>query len=195
MEHSWPRARLGEGLHALARKTDLRRDIPHIEDPPNAPPPEKDSEQLHDWLDSAAAWLGVEAQALSLPHPELYRFLEAPGPAIIRVSDDAFLLVVGATRRGLRVLDEDARVHTLTRKSVGQRNSESERRPCSSDSSEKSCEDRGGSTRCQSAVIPSGPQPSSPRRMISGRSLLIIPPSSRCHRPAVRCPRRAGPGA
>ncbi len=116
MEHSWPRARLGEGLHALARKTDL----PHIEDPPNAPPPEKDSEQLHDWLDSAAAWLGVEAQALSLPHPELYRFLEAAGPAIIRVSDDAFLLVVGATRRRLRVLDEDARVHTLTRKNVGQ---------------------------------------------------------------------------
>ena len=123
MEHSWPRARLGEGLHALARKTGLRRNIlhiPHIDDPPNAPPPEKDTEQLHEWLDTAAAWLGVEAQALSLPHPELYGFLTAAGPAIVRVSDDAFLLVVDATRRGLRVLDEDARVHTLTRKSVGQ---------------------------------------------------------------------------
>ena len=57
--------------------------------------------------------------ALSLPYPELYGFLAAPGPSIVRVSDDAFLLVVGATRRGLRVLDEEARVHTLTRKSVG----------------------------------------------------------------------------
>ena len=35
---------------------------------------------------------------MSLPHPELYGFLTACGPAIVRVSDDAFLVVVSALR-------------------------------------------------------------------------------------------------
>ena len=86
MEHSWPRARLGEGLHALARKTGLRL---RNEQPPSAP---EDAERLDEWLETAAAWLGVEAQALSLPHPELAGFLRAAGPAIVRISGDAFLL-------------------------------------------------------------------------------------------------------
>ena len=86
MDHSWSRARLGEGLHALARKTGLHLHFLHIEEPPRAP---EDTERLHEWIDTAAAWLGVEAQALSLPHPELRGFLKASGPAIIRVSDGA----------------------------------------------------------------------------------------------------------
>lgn len=109
---SWPRARLGEGLRALARKGG----IPLSGDDPPSPPLE--GEDLGDWMSAGAAWLDVEATALSLPHPELASFLRAPGLAIVRIAADGFLLVVSSTPRRLEVLGIDGQVHRVARGDV-----------------------------------------------------------------------------
>ncbi len=112
MRHSWPRARLGEGLKALSRKSGMPVSN---EDPP---PPPAEGENLREWMDAGARWLGIEATPLSLPHPEIASFLRAPGPSIVQVADDAFLLVMSATRRDLRVLGDDGQPHRVARDDV-----------------------------------------------------------------------------
>ena len=110
---SWPRARLGEGLKALSRKSG----IPLSSKTSNeelSPPPVAE-ENLSGWVDAAARWLGVEATALSLPYPELSDFLRAGGPAIVRISEDRFVLLVSTSGRRLRALGEDSRVHRVRR--------------------------------------------------------------------------------
>ena len=120
MRHSWPRARLGEGLKALARKSGMPVSRPDLNPDLNedAPPPPAEGENLGEWMDAGARWLGIETTALSLPHPELASFLRAPGPAIVRVADDEFLLVMSATRRELRVLGDDGQPHRVARDAV-----------------------------------------------------------------------------
>ena len=120
MRHSWPRARLGEGLKALARKSGMPVSRPDLNPDLNedAPPPPAEGENLGEWMDAGARWLGIETTALSLPHPELASFLRAPGPAIVRVANDEFLLVMSATRRELRVLGDDGQPHRVARDAV-----------------------------------------------------------------------------
>ena len=52
---------------------------------------------------------------------QLADFLSAGPPAIVRVGEDAFLLVVSGNRRRLRVLGEDGGVHTVAVKEVARR--------------------------------------------------------------------------
>lgn len=112
MQPSWPRGRLGEGLKLLARK----RDFSLASD--EAPAPPLAGENLAEWIDAAARWLGIEATQLSLPYPELADFLRAAGPAIVRISEDRFLLVASASGRALRVLGEDGQLHRVSRDEV-----------------------------------------------------------------------------
>jgi ATP-binding cassette subfamily B protein len=113
---SWPRDRLGEGLKALARKSGLPLPSGPSEtfnaEPP--PPPVAD-ENVNEWMEASARWLGLEATALSLPYPELDDFLRAAGPAIARVAGGRFVLVVSSGGRHLRALGEDAQLHRLHR--------------------------------------------------------------------------------
>lgn len=110
---SWPRERLGEGLKALARKSGLPSSDASSDGAP--PPPPVSDENLEEWVEASARWLGVEATSLSLPYPELSDFLRAAGPSIVRVSDDRFVLVVSWKGRGLRALGEDDQLHRLDR--------------------------------------------------------------------------------
>ncbi len=110
---SWPRARLGEGLKALARKSALPLSSKTSNEAPPEPPVAE--ENLSGWVDAASRWLGVEVTVLSLPYPELSDFLRAGGPAIVRISDDRFVLLVSTSGRRLKVLGEDSRVHRVRR--------------------------------------------------------------------------------
>lgn len=80
---SWPLARLGEGIEALAREAGLS---PRLPDGATAPPSSEGIEeaQLGEWIVSVADWLGIEAEPVECPYAELGQFLLTSGPCVIR---------------------------------------------------------------------------------------------------------------
>jgi len=112
LAHTWTRERLGEGIYALARTgaSTLASD-----EPPTAPAAD---DEMTEWVDAAARWIGVEAIAMSVPHPELATFLGSVASAVIRLDNDRFLLVVSTRRHSLRVLGDDGRVRSVSHADV-----------------------------------------------------------------------------
>lgn len=89
----WPSSRLNEALAAFAA---ARSATPA---PPNFSP---------EWLEAAAQSIGLEAQAVEIPYPDLDRHLLALGPALLRVPSEngpRFLALLPGKR--LRVLAPD----------------------------------------------------------------------------------------
>src|SRR5258708_40241394 len=81
----WPPSRLGDALQALAAKADERLQTPSaIVD---------DREALGEWLERAAAWLGIETQSVETPYADFERQANAMGPALILLSS-GFLAAV-----------------------------------------------------------------------------------------------------
>lgn len=78
----WPFARIGEGIEELSRRTGLRPKtssdslkVPAVIAAGNA-------RNLSDWFDWAAEHLGIEANLVQTPVPEMLNLLRAGGPAI-----------------------------------------------------------------------------------------------------------------
>ncbi len=112
LEHAWPRDRLGEGLYALAR----RAGYPIVVDEPPESPGRADD--LNEWVDAAAKWMGVESVAMNVPHPELSPFLRSASATVVGLDPEHFLLVVSSGARALEVLGQDGRLHRVARESV-----------------------------------------------------------------------------
>ena len=113
----WPPERLGEALHALATESGLIGKSPHLPDPRG----NLDSDSLGPWIESAAGWLGLEAEPAATTYPQLSRHLAVAGPAVIRMSGDQrapFLAVLGGNRRVLSLLAPDVSVHRQPIESV-----------------------------------------------------------------------------
>src|SRR5229473_694724 len=102
----WPPSRLGDALQALAAKTDERLQTPSaIVD---------DREALGEWLERAAAWLGIETQSVETPYADFERQASAMGPALIRISS-GFLAVCRSRSRSLvTVLAPDSTKHKVS---------------------------------------------------------------------------------
>src|SRR5258708_5315902 len=102
----WPPSRLGDALQALAAKTDERLQTPSaIVD---------DREALGEWLERAAAWLGIETQSVETPYADFERQASAMGPALIRISS-GFLAVCRSRSRSLvTVLAPDSTKHKIS---------------------------------------------------------------------------------
>ena len=93
---SWPLARLGEAVEALARRTGLARDASQatLELPRGV----EAVSEISDWLDWANAQLGLEAVEVATPAASLDRLLLGGGPAILLHRSGAgfgFLTLVG----------------------------------------------------------------------------------------------------
>jgi ATP-binding cassette subfamily B protein len=89
----WPSSRLNEALAAFAAA------------PSDTPPPPNFSPE---WLEAAAQSLGLEAQAVEIPYPDLDGHLPALGPALLRVPSEngpKFLALLPGKR--LRALAPD----------------------------------------------------------------------------------------
>src|SRR5215468_9595803 len=81
---AWPLERLGEALETVARHGSLplrQREIP-------TPPEElgRDSTaELVLWLETTAAWLGLEAESVEAPYAGVVGLVRGAGPALLRL--------------------------------------------------------------------------------------------------------------
>ena len=63
-------------------------------------------EALHEWLEAAAAWLGVEAELVEVPYADVARLVCGAGPALLRLpgrEKPSFLAILGRQRRRVLV--------------------------------------------------------------------------------------------
>ncbi len=131
-QHAWPLAQLGEALEELARHGGLAlRDTAasrpagrgshpsdeaaeHVGTDTPAPAPWLESSQVSSWVESAATWLGIEAQTVEIPYARIDGFLLGGGPALARLPGPGaprFLLLLRGRGRRVRLLGPDLAVH------------------------------------------------------------------------------------
>jgi ATP-binding cassette, subfamily B, bacterial len=112
---AWPAARLGEALEALARRSGLAPQERETLGPPEGLAREG-AAALGAWVETAAAWLGLEAEPVEAPYAEVERLVRTAGPAMLRLPSAGaprFLALLGKSRRAVAVLGPDLAVHRL----------------------------------------------------------------------------------
>ena len=110
----WPPARAGEALEALAVKSGLAQ--PAAETLWAAESVTRDPEAFRQWVNSAAAWLGVEAESSETSYAQLEAHLRTAGPALIRLpgqENPRFIALLTANHRGLSLIAPDLTVHNI----------------------------------------------------------------------------------
>lgn len=114
---SWPLLRLGEGIDALARQTGLSPRFPEGATAPPSPGGLEESE-TSEWIISVADWLGIEAEPVECPYPELGEFLRASGPCLMRRpgpgGPPSYLLLLRASGNNALLLGTEFAVHRVS---------------------------------------------------------------------------------
>ena len=110
---AWPLARLGEALEAVARRCGLSL---HQRETPTPPAGlgQDGGADLAPWLETAAAWLGLEAEPVETSYAEVAWLVRGAGPALLRLPGagaPCFLALLGGTRRAVTLLGPDLAVH------------------------------------------------------------------------------------
>jgi ATP-binding cassette subfamily B protein len=116
---TWPPAKIGEAIEALARKSGLSPR--QIEAPNPAVSLITNTQAVSQWVETTAALLGLEAEPVETKYPEVESFLRGAGPALIPVPDGVerrYLALVGDKGQDVLVLAPDATTHRLNRKLV-----------------------------------------------------------------------------
>jgi ATP-binding cassette subfamily B protein len=109
----WPLSRLGEGLEELARRAGLAAASNHALVVPTAVEQGVPGE-LARWIAWAAGRLGIDADALESPVPDVGRLLQGAGPAVLRLvtkEGPRFVLLLKAGRRAVQVIGPDLAIH------------------------------------------------------------------------------------
>jgi ATP-binding cassette, subfamily B, bacterial len=121
----WSLPQLGSGLEALARRSDLQPSAVQIPPPPTSITFLEDSaasrEALNQWIESAATWLGLEAEPSALPYEGLERLIQNAGPAVLQVPGNGapeFLFLLPRKRGRVSVLAPDLRAVPLPLEAV-----------------------------------------------------------------------------
>jgi ATP-binding cassette subfamily B protein len=104
---AWPASRLGEALYALAQHSRLGPR--EIEVPVPEPQVTADPELLGRWIESTAAWLGLDAYASESAYVGIDQLLVKAGPAVLRLPGDEprFLLLARSRGRRPRLLSPE----------------------------------------------------------------------------------------
>jgi ATP-binding cassette subfamily B protein len=106
---AWPAARLGDSLAALARHSGLTSTTAESINPPRL----GSATNAGEWIESAARRLSCEAEAIESNYRDLEADLAFASPALLRLSDELYLAIVGSRGQRLRVLAPNLRVRTI----------------------------------------------------------------------------------
>jgi ATP-binding cassette subfamily B protein len=110
---SWPRDQLGQAVEALARFSGLL-DAAGGSAAMQTIPPIEASAHIGNWLQWAAGRLGVEAEPVEFPLPELAHGLSKACPMVQALHDGRefrFLLLLKAQGRSITLVGPDLRLH------------------------------------------------------------------------------------
>jgi ATP-binding cassette subfamily B protein len=85
----WSLSQIGSGLEALARRSGLQPSPVQVPHPPNSIASLDDAgasrDALNRWIESAATWLGLEAEPAAVPYQGLGLLIKDAGPAVLQV--------------------------------------------------------------------------------------------------------------
>ncbi len=116
----WSSSQLGSGLEALARRSELQPSPVQVPHPPSSIASLDNTaasrDALNQWIESAATWLGLEAEPSSVPYEGLERLIENAGPALLQVPGTGaprFLFLLPRNRRRVSALAPDLRTVPL----------------------------------------------------------------------------------
>jgi ATP-binding cassette subfamily B protein len=121
----WSPSQLGSGLEALARRSKLQPSPVQVPHPPSSiaslDNTAESRDALNQWIESAAAWLGLEAEPSRVTYEGLERLIENAGPAVLQVpgsSAPRFLFLLPRNRGRVSVLAPDLRAVPLRLEAV-----------------------------------------------------------------------------
>ncbi|MFL6846699.1 MAG: ATP-binding cassette domain-containing protein [Allosphingosinicella sp.] len=109
----WPLDRVGEGLEELSRRSGLRRSLPSDALKVPAAIAAGNFRNLSDWFEWAAEHLGIQADLVQTPLPEIPALIRAGGPAVFPSSllgGHGVLLLIGWKRGRPQMLCPDLRI-------------------------------------------------------------------------------------
>jgi ATP-binding cassette subfamily B protein len=110
---AWPVTRLGEVLEVMARHGGVplqQRDTPTPLDGPE----QDGTAEIGSWLETAAAWLGLQIEPVEASYAEVAGLVRSAGPALLRLPGagvPCFLALLKGTRRTATLLGPDLAVH------------------------------------------------------------------------------------
>jgi hypothetical protein len=84
----WSLSQIGSGLEALARRSGLQPSPVQVPHPPNSialDDAAASRDALNQWIESAATWLGLEAEPAAVPYQGLELLIKDAGPAVLQV--------------------------------------------------------------------------------------------------------------
>jgi len=111
---SWPVSRLGEALTGLTRKGRLG----NADNELAAPADSEDASELKNWILWAANRLGCEASVLAIPFRSLERELATAYPALLQLSENAYLAVLSGKGGKLSVLAPNLEIRHVSARAL-----------------------------------------------------------------------------
>jgi ATP-binding cassette, subfamily B, bacterial len=117
---TWSASRLGEALESLARKTNLCPRQIEVPSPPDLVTAGEEA-AIGRWIEGAANWLGIEAEAVEAPYAEFSHVIGHAAPALLRVPDPneaRFLLLSAGHRRTVSILGPDLNIRRVSKGTV-----------------------------------------------------------------------------
>ncbi len=106
---TWPGSQLHEALPALAKKCGFlsksKARLPKVRG--------RDRQELQQWIETAASQLGFEAEFVTASYADIELFIRDSGPALLRLPDNRFLLLLGGNRWWVSIVAPDLSIHRI----------------------------------------------------------------------------------
>jgi ATP-binding cassette subfamily B protein len=109
----WPISQIGEAMRAVARHCDLSPRDGEVSNPPAAIQLDQPAAlaALNEWVETAADFLGFEAEAVEAPYAEVEKLTQGAGPALLLLPEGGILAVIKSGARHATVIAPDLKSH------------------------------------------------------------------------------------
>src|SRR5215813_184351 len=109
----WPISQIGEAMRAVARHCDLSPRDGEVSNPPASIQLDQSAAlaALNEWVETAADFLGFEAEAVETPYAEVEKLAQGAGPALLLLPQGGILAVIKSGARHATVIAPDLKSH------------------------------------------------------------------------------------
>src|SRR5262249_3191502 len=109
----WPISQIVEAMRAVARHCDLSPRDGEVSNPPAALQLDQPTAlaALNEWVETAADFLGFEAEAIDAPYAEVEKLAQGAGPALLLLPEGGILAVIKSGARHATVIAPDLKSH------------------------------------------------------------------------------------
>ncbi len=111
----WPISQLGAAMRAIARRCDLTARDGGADSEISGPPAALHQDQpwaLNEWVETAADFLGFEAEAIESPYVEVEKLAQGAGPALLLLPEGGILAVIRSGSRRATIIGPDLKPHS-----------------------------------------------------------------------------------